>query len=537
MGTDKSTKAERAKGMETVLRKVIEPFHTLLDEDTHAGNVTAAMRKDGVIEPGPSYIDKNRYISREYHELEKKYLWSRVWQQAAHEDDFPNVGDVVPYDIVDKSYLVVRVGKDEYKAYYNACLHRGRKLREERGKGLDELRCSFHGWAWNLDGSIKQVPCAYDYTDLCRSKESLPEVKVGRWGRYIFINPDPDCEPFEQFLGNLSDEFAVLPYECRYKRAHVSKVIRANWKVAQEAFMESYHLLMTHPQGMTGGANDICTKYDSFGNYSRAIRPGVLSGAALPVWEPIPDSEKATLRHPLNGSLYEDVGEETVRVTTPKGVTGLFTAQGQYIEGELKDASQFLCILVGGPKVSSGPIAASVMADLSESEEQRLKQKLGEDASLRAMSAELYREMLAEVIPTLAPSIPDAELTCSIYLTVFPNFHPWGSFEPINYRFRPNGDNHDECIMEVMMMAPIPENGDYEPAREIRYLGVDDNFLEAEAELGPSAPIFNQDTLNMPCVHEGMKASARSYIRLSEYNETKIRHFHKLYDQWVDGQG
>ena len=97
------------------LRNIDDPFHDLLDADTNAANVTAAMRIDNPIEAGPALIPKARYISREYHELEKEHLWSRVWQQAAHEDDFANVGDVVPYDIVDQSYLVVRTGEDEYK--------------------------------------------------------------------------------------------------------------------------------------------------------------------------------------------------------------------------------------------------------------------------------------------------------------------------------------------------------------------------------------------------------------------------------------
>ena len=43
---------------------------------------------------------------------------------------------------------------------------------------------------FQFNGSIKQIPCAYDYAGLVRAEESLPEVQVGRWGRYIFINPD-----------------------------------------------------------------------------------------------------------------------------------------------------------------------------------------------------------------------------------------------------------------------------------------------------------------------------------------------------------
>ena len=516
------------------LRTMDEPFHKLLDADTHANNITAAMRIDCPIEPGPALVSKARYISREYHELEKQYLWSRVWQQAAHEDDFANIGDVVPYDIVDKSYLLVRTGEDDYKAFHNAYLHRGRKLRESPAKGLDEIRCAFHGWSWELDGTLKQVPCAYDYSGLDREAERLPEVKVGRWGRYLFINPDPDCEPLEDYLGDLSSQFKVFPYERRYKRAHVAKVIRANWKVVQEAFMESYHVLLTHPQGLTGGANDMCTKYDVFGNYSRAIRTGALEGSGVPDWEPLAGSNTALVRHPLSGWVYADAGDGHVRVTTPKGKSGLFTAKGKWLEGELKDANQHLCILVGGRKVAGATMGQGNPRTMDPQQTARLDKKLGEGVTPRVLAAEAIRDSLRKVIPSIADTIPDVELTSAVYLTLFPNFHPWGSFNEINYRFRPNGDNHEECIMEVMMMAPIPDDGVYTPTREVRQLDIDDDFVEAEKELGALGPVFNQDTLNMPHVHQGMKASARSHIRLAEYNETKIRHFHKLYDKWVD---
>jgi hypothetical protein len=116
---------------------------------------------------------------------------------------------------------------------------------------------------------------------------------------------------------------------------------------------------------------------------------------------------------------------------------------------------------------------------------------------------------------------------------VFPNWHPWGSFTQINYRFRPNGDNHEECIMECMFLAPIPENGEYEPVREIHWLGPDEDWTEAP-ELGGLAKIFNQDQRNLPFVHEGLKATARENLRLADYNELKLRHFHQLYGKWVE---
>jgi phenylpropionate dioxygenase-like ring-hydroxylating dioxygenase large terminal subunit len=522
-----------ATAIQNGVRTMDESFKKLIDSDTNANNVTAAMRRDEPISPGPTLVPTARYISREYHELEKQRLWTKVWQLAAHEDDFPNVGDAVPYDIVDKSYLVVRVGEDEYKAYYNACLHRGRKLREVRAKGLEELRCPFHGWAWELDGTLKQVPCAYDYPDLDRDAESLPEVKIGRWGRFIFINPDPNSEPLQSYLGDLSTQFEVFPYERRYKEAHVAKIIRANWKVVQEAFMESYHVFMTHPQVLAHGVHDGDTKYDVFGNYSRAILCGALEGAGVPDWGEAPEQEKGLtrVRHPHTGTIYESSGDGVVTVTTRDGRIGKFDSLAKWLEGDPIDANPHMCIVVSGVQLSEAGVAG---VETNSIDIDDIRQRLGGNASPRAISGEMQRAVLHESIPSVADTIPDIELSAAIYLTVFPNFHPWGSFNRINYRFRPNGDNHEECIMECMYLAPIPDDGNYTPVSEIHWLGADDDWTDAP-ELGSLAGVFNQDVRNMAFVYEGMKASAREHVRLADYNETKIRHFHQLYGEWIDG--
>ena len=160
------------------VRTLDDSFHKMLDKEVRP--VPESFRRDSPIGPGPTFVPVKSYYSQEFFDLEVEKLWKRVWQMAAHEDDLPNVGDYLPYDIAGMSFLIVKSGEDEYKAYYNSCLHRGRKLREHRGKQADELRCPFHGWAWKLDGSIKQIPCEWDFPDLKRAEQSLPEVKVGR---------------------------------------------------------------------------------------------------------------------------------------------------------------------------------------------------------------------------------------------------------------------------------------------------------------------------------------------------------------------
>ena len=57
------------------------------------------------------------------------------------------------------------------------------------------------------------------------------------------------------FLGDLDAHFTRWPLEDRYKEAHVAKVMDCNWKVAQEAFMEAFHVVATHPQAAAFMAN------------------------------------------------------------------------------------------------------------------------------------------------------------------------------------------------------------------------------------------------------------------------------------------
>lgn len=247
----------------------------------------------------------------------------------------------------------------------------------------------------------------------------------------------------------------------------------------------------------------------------------------MPSWEPVEVDGIRQLQHPLNGWLYEDLGDEEVQVTTPKGKTGRFTVEGKWLEGELTDANPHLCNWVSGKQLSGASMASDPRT------RNRARATAAATGSSRAQNAQLQRDMLEHYIPSVASKIPDIELTSSIFFTVFPNWHPWGSFNQINYRFRPNGDNHEECIMECMFLAPIPEDGDYTPVSEVHALAADDDYTEA-AELGMLTKVFNQDVRNLEHVYSGMKATAREHIRFADYNELKLRHWHELYEQLID---
>ena len=256
------------------------PWHDLVLDDQHV--LPEYLRARHPYQPRSTSVPVTRYTSREYHLLEREHLWRKVWQMACREENIPDVGSYVVYDIAGDSYLVVRT-RDGIKAFVNACLHRGRALKDYDGR-CSEFRCSFHGFTWRLDGSLRHTPAPAEFPDIEADPDSwrLPEAKVGTWGGFVFVNPDPHAEPLEDFLGTLPEHFARWDFEHRYLSAHVSKKIKCNWKIAQEAFDEGLHLGATHPQSApyVGDAN---AAVDVYGNYSRQISPSGTPIEDMPV--------------------------------------------------------------------------------------------------------------------------------------------------------------------------------------------------------------------------------------------------------------
>jgi phenylpropionate dioxygenase-like ring-hydroxylating dioxygenase large terminal subunit len=435
-------------------------YQELLKTDTRA--VPGLLTTESPMEPGVTRVPAERYYAKRIHDLEVEKLWKRVWQMAGREEDIPNVGDYLVYDIASLSFLVVRTRENEIKAFHNACLHRGRQLREWAGTKATEFRCPFHGWCWELDGTLKEVVNQWDFPEVNEKEYHLPEVKVGTWAGFIFINPDTEAGSLEDFLGDLPKHFARWPLEKRFKQAHVAKILRCNWKAGQEAFMEAYHVVATHPQ-LLASLGDSNSQYDVFGNFARAISPG---GVPSPHMRAKPSEQEV-----LN-ALFDRQLDDPELVTVPEGTTA------------------------------------------------------------RELAASMGREQMRGIIGAEADTYCDAEYTDSFYFTQFPNFHPWGGFNRIVYRFRPNGDNPDECIMECMFLSPWPEGEPRPPAAPIHFLDADQDWVEAP-ELGMLARVFNQDVYNLPKVQVGLKAMKNPEVVFASYGETKIRHFHRLWEAWV----
>lgn len=442
-------------------REAMTTFQQLLQRELYP--VPRVLLEESPMYLGSEDLPKERYYSREFHDLEVARLWPKVWQMACRQEDIPNVGDYTVYDIVRDSIVVIRVAPDRIKAYHNACLHRGTQLCSGAGNA-PELRCSFHGWTWSLDGTLKTVPCRWDFPHVRDDAFRLPECQVETWGGFIFINMDPACEPLESYLENIPDHFQAWPLEQRWQAVHVCKVIRANWKVAHEAFLESYHVIATHPQGLSyiGDAN---TQYDIYGRHNRML---TAFGVASPHLGEVDEQQ-----------IAEDMARDL---------------------GHADPAS----VVVG-----DGQTARRVVADALRHQTQAMT---GVDTSSKT----------------------DTEMLDAIQYFVFPNLYPWagGGGAPV-YRFRPNGDDTESCLMDLYLLLPLPDGAPRPPAVGVHHLGPDDSWTLA-AELGPLGAVFDQDNANLEKIQRGVHFLRKPGVTLGDYQESRVRHFHDVLMRYLD---
>jgi phenylpropionate dioxygenase-like ring-hydroxylating dioxygenase large terminal subunit len=209
-------------------------------------------------------IGVEAYISQDYLRAERDKLWRKTWLQAGRVEDIAHVGDYITFDILDDSLLMVRREEGDapgaIKAFWNVCPHRGRKLvdvpagqRNARGNKKNII-CGFHAWTFNLDGKCTFIQHQEDWNGaLTEEKTRLGEVKCETWGGWIWINMDPDAMPLAEYLAPIP---AMLdPFQLQNMRTRWRKwiIFDCNWKVALEAFNETYHVASTHPEFMAFG--------------------------------------------------------------------------------------------------------------------------------------------------------------------------------------------------------------------------------------------------------------------------------------------
>ena len=206
-------------------------------------------------ELGTAPVSYEDSISPEYYERERETIFRRAWLNVGRVEQLLRVGSYLTKElgVANTSIVVVR-GKDgEIRAFHNVCRHRGNKLvwndepREETHGFCRQFTCKYHGWRYDLDGTLNFVQQEQEFFDLDKSQFGLVPVHCDVWAGFIFINLAREPEQtLVEFLGPMVTALDGYPFDRLTARFSYRTPVAANWKLFMDAFQEFYHAPVLH---------------------------------------------------------------------------------------------------------------------------------------------------------------------------------------------------------------------------------------------------------------------------------------------------
>ena len=183
-------------------------------------------------------------------ELEKEQVFRSHWQIVGHVSDVPEPGDYLAMDLVGERALVVR-GKDGVvRGFHNLCRHRGsRVVADSQGSCKGALVCPFHGWVYNLDGTLRGAARPLTFPELDKVEFGLKPIELEVWMGFIFVRFRTGPQPaVAELMRAVEDEIS------HYKIGEMvpswgiwTQVSKVNWKSVRDVDNEGYHVAMAHP--------------------------------------------------------------------------------------------------------------------------------------------------------------------------------------------------------------------------------------------------------------------------------------------------
>jgi phenylpropionate dioxygenase-like ring-hydroxylating dioxygenase large terminal subunit len=421
---------------------------------------------------GVEDIPYDRYLSPEFFGREMDKVWAKAWQWACREEHIPEAGDYVVYDIGPYSVIVVRTEAGEIRAYHNSCLHRGTQFRRSDSSGsADDLRCPFHGWTWNLHGEIQNIPCRWDFPRVRDDQFRLPQVRVDTWGGFVWINLDDNAPRLLDFLGVLPEHFKDRwDLSRRHIVLHLQKELDTNWKAAMEAFLEAYHVMQTHAGGRASSGGWDNAQYDVFAPHvSRFI-------------------------HTVAATYPDNSNDEPFNIK-PLSERETFARMRRRPEGEAE---------------------------------------LPEGRTARSFTAELLRTSLGGDLGVDLSQYSDSEMLDSIEYHLFPNMCLFpGISLPMIYRFRPIGMNQGKTLFDLLFLAPLAEGAEAPLPPEPQRVAPHESYASVPGMNPGLGAVYDQDTGNLEMQYRGFEAAKKRGQTLGDYQEIRIRQFHRTIDEYM----
>ena len=197
-------------------------------------------------------LNRAAYVDGENWAIEKHKVFASNWFCIGRQDEVGSVsGSYKLVDLQGEQVLVVRGADNSLRAFVNMCRHRGTELVDSTDTSASVgcfgalIRCPYHNWTYNTDGSLRGTP---HLADIDYESSGLLQLGLEVWGGFVFIRQHNGEESLLDSIGEISARVSNYPLSELVIGKTITYEVGANWKVLEENYNECYHCGPVHPE-------------------------------------------------------------------------------------------------------------------------------------------------------------------------------------------------------------------------------------------------------------------------------------------------
>jgi phenylpropionate dioxygenase-like ring-hydroxylating dioxygenase large terminal subunit len=196
-----------------------------------------------------STIPADWYTDPRVLDLERRTVFSRVWQVAGRVDQLQRQGQYITCETAaGEPIVIVRGSDDVLRGFFNVCRHHAAAVATEAEGSATYLRCPYHGWTYSLEGELKGTP---DFAGVChfdRAANGLIPIDIDVWEQWVFVRVERRGSSLAEFLGSdLVSRFPAGEVTSLKWMARRRYNVECNWKVFIDNYLDGgYHVPHLH---------------------------------------------------------------------------------------------------------------------------------------------------------------------------------------------------------------------------------------------------------------------------------------------------
>ena len=196
-------------------------------------------------------LDRRIFSDEAIYQEELKRIFGRAWNFICHESQIPDTGNFFTNFIGEDEVIAVRDRAGKVNVLLNTCPHRGNTVcRAELGT-TKSFFCSYHGWNFDLDGTLLAVPNEETFyrNDLDKSQWGLTTAKVEIYKGFVFATLDPTAPALTDYLGwvgKLGIDMMTVDGDIQFLDGVHKNRVQCNWKIAVDNLYDWYHTKVSH---------------------------------------------------------------------------------------------------------------------------------------------------------------------------------------------------------------------------------------------------------------------------------------------------